>query len=197
MLAGHDEHAIELGRGALELGERFRLDQVRARSLDDIGVSRVNIGDVGGIEDLKLSLAIGEAANSIEAWQAASNMASMFFQLGYLEKADEMRSRARAINERFGIPGFERWSLGEDVESFYQRGRWDEAETISTQWLEDLGPSGHYLEATVRVYRSQLSFARDDVDAAVQEGELSLQRARVVRIPRSWSRFWRGGRFSP
>jgi class 3 adenylate cyclase/tetratricopeptide (TPR) repeat protein len=183
MLAGHDEHAIELGRGALELGERFRLDEVRARSLDNIGVSRVNVGDVGGIEDLKRSLAIGEAANSIEAWQAASNMASMFFQLGYLKKAEEMRSRARAINERFGIPGFERWSLGEDVESFYQRGRWDEAATISKQWLEDLGPSGHYLEATVRVYRSQLSFARDDVDAAVQEGELSLQRARVVKDP--------------
>jgi tetratricopeptide (TPR) repeat protein len=107
----------------------------------------------------------------------------MFFQLGYLKKAEEMRSRARAINERFGIPGFERWSLGEDVESFYQRGRWDEAATISKQWLEDLGPSGHYLEATVRVYRSQLSFARDDVGAAVQEGELSLQRARVVKDP--------------
>jgi tetratricopeptide (TPR) repeat protein len=183
MLAGHDERAIELGRAALELGERFGLEDVCSRALDNIGCSRVNLGDVGGIGDLERSLAIGEAANSVEAWQAAGNLASMFFQLGFLDEAEQMVSRRNAINERFGIEGLSLWERAEDVELCYVRGRWDEAERLSVEWLAEVEASAYYMEAPVRQYRSRLLLACDNVDGAVAEAELMLERARGIQDP--------------
>jgi len=183
MLAGQNERAIGLGRAAYELGDRFELHDIRSRALNNIGCARVSLGDVGGLEDLKRSLAIGEAANSPEAWPAAGNYASMLFQLGYLEEAEEMRDHAKTLRERFGVEAVLRWLRAEDAEELYREGEWDKAEALLVEWLAEAEDSRYYMEAPVRGTRSRLLLARDDVDGAIADGEVALERAREIQDP--------------
>jgi class 3 adenylate cyclase/tetratricopeptide (TPR) repeat protein len=183
MLAGQNERAIGLSRDALQLAERFDHRATEARAHNIIGCAKVNLGDDEGIEDLEQSLAIAEAANSLEAWQAAGNLASTHFQLGNLAKSDEMRRRTLAIGERFGVVAYVRWQRAEESDLLYRFGRWDEASAIIDDWLVDAEQSAYYMEALVLGLRSRLRIAHDDADGAVADAEAALELAREIRDP--------------
>jgi class 3 adenylate cyclase/tetratricopeptide (TPR) repeat protein len=183
MLGGQDERAIALSRDALRLAEQFGHAAARSRALNTIGCARVTLGDDGGVHDLEESLAIAEAANSLEAWQAAGNYASMLFQLGHLAESDELRNRTIAIGERFGVVAYVRWQRAEEAEMLYRFGRWDDAAAIIEDWLVEAERSAYYMEAPVRGLRSRLRLAHEDVDGAVADASLALDLAREIQDP--------------
>ena len=75
MLAGDSDHAIRVGREALAMAEELGLDELQAHALDNIGLSRLSIGDRGGLEDLDRSIEIADAINSVESARAYGNLA--------------------------------------------------------------------------------------------------------------------------
>ena len=75
MLAGLGEQAIRVGRQALAMAEELGLDELQAHALNNIGVSRLGMGDRGGLEDLERSIEIADAINSVESARAYGNLA--------------------------------------------------------------------------------------------------------------------------
>ena len=183
MLGGQQERAIALSREALQLAERVGPDAARARALNTIGCARVDLGDPAARTISHKSLAIAEAANSLEAWQAAGNYASMLFQLGRLAESDEMRRRTIAIGQRFGVVAYVRWERAEEAEMMYRLGRWEETASIVDEWLAEAADSAYYMEGPMRSLRSCLLLARDDVEGAAAEVGLSLALAEEVQDP--------------
>jgi class 3 adenylate cyclase/tetratricopeptide (TPR) repeat protein len=183
MLAGDDARAILISEEALELAERFHHVAAHSRALNTIGCSRINLGDDTGLDYIERSLEVAEAANSLEAWQAAGNHASMLFQLGHLSESDEMRKRTIAIGERFGVVAYVRWQRAEEAEMLYRLGRWAEAARIIDEWLLEAEQSAYYMEAPTRGLRSRLRLAHDDVAGAVADGVESLELAQRIQDP--------------
>jgi predicted ATPase len=80
MLGDEDAKALDLGRDALAMAEEFGLDDVRARTLNTLGVSRVKLGDRRGLADIERSLEITESGLAgedtrlhqprLDAWRA-------------------------------------------------------------------------------------------------------------------------------
>ena len=183
MLGGDDARAVQLSREALELADRFDHAEARSRSLNTIGCARVNLGDAGGLQDIARALEIAEAANSLEAWQAAGNYASTLFQLGHLTEAVELRERTKAIGERFGVVAYVRWQTAEDAELLYRFGRWDETARIVEAWLAEAEHSAYYMEAPTLGLRSRLRLSHDDVDGARTDAADALALAKTIQDP--------------
>lgn len=183
MLSGDDARAIEISSEALELAQRFHHAAAHSRALNTIGCSRVSLGDDSGLEYVKESLEVAEAANSLEAWQAAGNYASMLFQLGYLAESDEMRQRTIAIGERFGVVAYVRWQQAEEAEMLYRIGRWKDAGRIIDEWLVEAEQSAYYMEGPTLGLRSRLRLAHDDMAGAVDDSISALELAEKIEDP--------------
>ena len=86
MLAGASDDAIRGGLEALAMAEELGLEELQAHALDNIGVTRLGMGDERGFEDLERSIAIADSINSVESARAYGNLASALDDFGELER---------------------------------------------------------------------------------------------------------------
>src|SRR5262249_24949380 len=75
-LAGNSERAIQVGEQALAMSDELGLAELQAHALTNLGMSRAQIGDRGGLDDLEKSIEIADAINSIESARGYGNLAS-------------------------------------------------------------------------------------------------------------------------
>ena len=61
-LAGDRDRSIESGREALAMAEELGLEELKAHALNNIGISRTQLGDAGGFEDLERSAEIAPSS---------------------------------------------------------------------------------------------------------------------------------------
>ena len=139
MLASEDAEAIRLGREALGMAELLGLDELRASTLNNIGVSRMQSGDLGGLRDLDESIAVGTRANApTEVARAQLNLASVLWDQGELARSTALIDECSAVTARFGLAGFDRWIRGESVLPTYTLGRWAEALAGADEFLAEV-----------------------------------------------------------
>jgi class 3 adenylate cyclase/tetratricopeptide (TPR) repeat protein len=184
MMAGRPEEAIRLGREALEIAEELRLEELCAHTLNSIGISRVNLGDLGGIEDIESSLSIAVENNLPESARAYGNLAeTMANNLGNLARAHELRAEARRVAERFGIAPMTRFLRAELVVECYLTGEWDTAVALIEELLSQTeAGSPAYMDTICWEFRGRIRHARGqagDLEDAVK----SLEVARVAKDP--------------
>ena len=86
--------ADELAREALTIAEQLGLEAIRAEALLYAGSSKLELGDPGGLDDVRESIAIGTAINSPEVARSYNNFAVLLRLEGRLADADEARSAA-------------------------------------------------------------------------------------------------------
>ena len=176
-------------RGGLELAERARFmveqvgqDELVSHVLNTIGLARVCLGDPSGLDDLRRSVALAEAASSPESLHRAyNNLANMHWRLGQLDAASECLRQARLADERFGYAAGLRWLVGVDMLDHDLRDKWDEALALADSMIAAAAESPHYLEGLARITRAEIRLGRGDVDGALVDSERGLALARGAK----------------
>jgi class 3 adenylate cyclase/tetratricopeptide (TPR) repeat protein len=183
MLAGESDHAIRVGREALVMAEELGLEELQAHALDNIGTSRLMVGDDGGFGDLARSIEIADAINSVESARAYGNLASAMVDFGMLERAWSMLDEARVRAERFGLDDWLNWMHGESAWPPYYTGRWDEAIRVLDHLIEDFETHPFWMESPCRLLRGRVRLARGDANGAREDAQRALDLAEEAKDP--------------
>jgi class 3 adenylate cyclase/tetratricopeptide (TPR) repeat protein len=184
-LGGEHELGIRYGREALAIAEELGLEELRAHSLNNIGISRVYLGDRGGLEDVVRSIEIGRAANLPEAVaRGHNNLAVCLGTFGDVPGMLEETARALEVAERYGDAVMLRHTRGWRPGQLFLVGRWDEALALAGQVIEEIeaGAAGYH-ESQVRRVRALIRFARGDASGAFDDLAKALAAARRVKDP--------------
>ncbi|MBA2383375.1 MAG: hypothetical protein H0V68_01745 [Actinobacteria bacterium] len=186
MLADEHEEAIRTAREALALADELGVDESRSLSLNVLGTSRTNLGDLGGIADLERAIEIGLAANDSEAARAYNNLGAVLYQRGELRRAADVWREGKAVADRLGNATVGRYLRGVMIWPDYDTGRWDEALRAADAFVAECeAGSPHYLEADVQGIRARILFARDDVAGAVAAVARAVELARKLKDPQA------------
>jgi tetratricopeptide (TPR) repeat protein len=187
MLAGEYEHAIRLGREALEVSKRLGLEENCAHALDNIGMARVAAGDHGGITDLEQAIEIAISVGSVEIVRANNNLGVAHLNLGDLRRARELLDEGIQAAQRFGFS--KTWYSMRHLRSGlswleFTAGGWDDALRLADEFLAEFnGDSRHYLECEVRSWRGAIRLARSDLEGALADSKRGLEIAREAKNP--------------
>jgi tetratricopeptide (TPR) repeat protein len=187
MLAGESAEAIRLGREALAMAEQLGLDELRANTLNNIGVARVDSDDQGGLGDLEEGLAIALQANLPGAiCRTRANLCGTLLVNGDLEKSLAYLEEGAADASRFGLVRDGRWFRGQRPELQFHLGRWDEALIGAEEFLAEVeAGSPHYGTAGALTVRARIRLGRDDIRGATADSERALALARLVKDPQA------------
>ena len=183
MLAGNSLRAIEVARAALAMAEELDLLELQAQTLDNLGLSRVNAGDLEGFADLERSIEIADAINSVESARAYGNMASLLADMAQLERSWEMLAEAQLRAERFGLGDWLLWLRGEGAYPNYYSGNWDESLRLLDELIDEFSQHPFWMETPCRVLRGHLRLARGDEQGARDDAERALELARTAKDP--------------
>ncbi len=179
VLAGDARRGLELSERALPLVEQVGDDQLRSEVLNTIGMARVSLGDQAGIDDLRRSVALAEAANSPNLiHNAYNNLANMQWRLGQLDAASTALEQAKAADERFGHASGLRWLIGEKMQGHHLSGEWNESLALADEVIAAAAKSPHYQEAPARGVRSEILLSRGDLNGTLTDSERGLELAR-------------------
>jgi DNA-binding SARP family transcriptional activator/class 3 adenylate cyclase len=187
MLSGEAAEAIRLGQEALAMAEQLGLDELRADALITVGISRVDSGDFGGIEDLEHGLAIALEKNVPGTiCRAHINLASVMIRRGQLERASATFEEATAVASRFGLAVFKRWFRVERSGIQYVLGDWDEALAGADEFIAEVEAGApHYLASYSYETRAQVRLGRDDVPGALADVTHAIELARPTKDPQN------------
>jgi tetratricopeptide (TPR) repeat protein len=185
MLGDRAQEAVRIGREALEMASALGLDEVRSHALNNIGTSRVNLGDAGGIDDLHRSIEIAVEIGSPESARGYNNLFSNYVTLGDLDRAADAVRDGLEVAEHFGGAGASaRWLRFERIHVAYWEGRWDESHELIDETLAEVGPS-HALSRWAFEMRGRIRLARDDVQGAADDAAESLPLGRQGKDPQT------------
>ena len=184
MLAGADEQAIQIGTEALTMAEELGLEELSAHALINIGMAEVNLGNAGGLEDLRRAAEIAMASGSSEVVRAAHNLAVCEWVLGDLRQAILLMDDAIAHGERLGMTNLLRFSQNVKHWMMFRTGDWDVALPYTDEVIAAIeAGEPHYHEGGMRMRRALVRLARDDVDGALDDLRKTVVLARQASDP--------------
>ena len=180
MWSGDNEGAVRAGREVLVMAEELGLDDVRASLLNNIGTSRVVLGDEGGFSDLEQSLAIGlEHSLAQHLHRTYHNLMESYRAVGRLVESAEVLAEERISDERFGLERQLRWVMGEEAVDRYWRGDWKTALALSNEFIAEVeNGSPHYMESGCRFVRASIRLACGDEPGADEDSARGLDLGR-------------------
>ncbi len=134
MQAGRAAESLASADAAIALANRLGERDGARRALQYRGVARIDLGDLGGLDDLRESI-----ESNLEAAQALST------GIGYLNLADatwmsigakeglDLHATTQAFDESHGLLGPAMWSRAESTWMLFDLGRWDEILAITDE----------------------------------------------------------------
>src|SRR5262249_26364500 len=179
----NSHRAFEVGRAALAMAEELDLPEIQAQALDNIGLSRVNLGDLEGFQDVERSIEIADAINSVESARAYGNMASLLADMAELERSWGMLAEARLRAEKFGLDDWLLWLRGEGAYPHYYSGNWDESLLLVDELIDEFSQHPFWMETPCRVLRGHIRLARGDEQGAREDAERALELSRTAKDP--------------
>jgi hypothetical protein len=165
------------------MAEELGLDELRSHALNNIGISRTQLGDQGGFEDLERSAEIADTLNSVESARAYGNLASALSDLGDLGRAWKALAEGRLRAERFGLDDWLLWLRGESAYPSYYSGDWDEAARILEELFEVFAEHPFWMEAPCRVLQGKMRLSRGDEAGATQDAARALELSEAAKDP--------------
>ena len=184
MLGGSFEEAIRVGAEALPLVEALRMEDQRARLHNVVGCARCGLGDRAGLDEIKMSIEVAEAAGSLDMLAAGyTNLSSEFHFFGRLEEARQAYGRFADLAERYGLHRFARTVRAEAAFWAYLDGRWDEAFSLTEEASArvDAGDT-HFTDAIALSLRGWLRLARGDAADAGHDTKRAAELARAADL---------------
>jgi class 3 adenylate cyclase/tetratricopeptide (TPR) repeat protein len=178
---------LDLGdaREALELAERFDLDEVRASTLITIGTARFRQGELEGRADVERALELALATNRLPiVIRAYSALATSYDLDGRLDEANRAAREAKRVAERLGGASM-RWVRGNVIAGQLESGDWDECVAAADVFLAESASSPHYHDVYVGAVRSLIRLGRGDLEGALADHDRAMARAREIRDPQA------------
>ena len=186
MVTGRSADAIRVGREALGLADALADDELRAFTLNSIGMSRVDMGELAGMRDIEESVRVAERANL--PWHITRNTVNLgvsLFYVGDMRAALEVHRRNLENAERFALPGAIIWNRSEVAFDLCALGRWDESLAIIDAELTRMESAPHYLEVQHRQMRARIRTGRGDAAGAVEDAERGVEAGRAAGDPQA------------
>jgi class 3 adenylate cyclase/tetratricopeptide (TPR) repeat protein len=184
-IGGQPAQALEAAAEAIPLAERLGLESMAARARQLRGVARSELGDLGGVDDVRESLRLAlERGWTREAAVGFSNYGSWLWMTDGAAKALPLYREGIEFMERRGVTGGETWSRGESTWSLFDLGHWDEllqtAALIEARAAETGGTQPLLMALTSK---ARVLFYRGHVREAAALSRDLLPRARAVGDP--------------
>ena len=184
MLAGADEEAIRIGTEALHNGGGARARGAERARPHQHRHGEVNLGNAGGLEDLRRAAEIATASGSSEVVRAAHNLAVCEWVLGDLRQAILLMDDAIAHGERLGMANLLRFSQNVKHWMMFRTGDWDVALPYTDEVIAAIeAGEPHYHEGGMRMRRALVRLARDDVEGALDDLRKTVLLARQASDP--------------
>ncbi len=183
MLAGRLDTALERGLEALALAEDLGLDDLRARALSTVGVSRADMGDSAGFAEIEQVIELASRLNAIpEILRGWNNVTALHILHGNFEKTREGEAETLRLARHYGQHGFVRFiEGGASVGNRYHAGEWDDALVRANKVIADVEQGARvYQVAALHAFRGLISLARGDDQGAESDAELAVERARPL-----------------
>jgi class 3 adenylate cyclase/tetratricopeptide (TPR) repeat protein len=179
-LRGRPEEALEWSDRALA---EPAADETRIMALQIHGDARCSLGDLGGLDDLRLAIDLADGAGlAIDLVVAHSWLAEWRWLLEGPEAGLAQERLGEEIGLRRGLSGAALWSSAACLGMLFDLGRWDEALELGERLLrQDLEAGGSQITglvlaalAPVLVHRGRAAEAlarQDEMLAAAREAE--------------------------
>jgi class 3 adenylate cyclase/tetratricopeptide (TPR) repeat protein len=187
MLGDRNEESIRTAAEALDLIDRFSLDELRIHMLATVGTARCNMGDLDGMADLERAIELAAGNPSAALWRAYNNLA-VVVDFAYSDHARclELHQQGLRIAERFGDVPQMRWFHGQIVYDKYWLGDFDAALREADRVIAEVEAGmPHSEEIGSRSIRARIRLARGDEDGAVADIDKAIRRARESTDPQA------------
>ncbi len=182
MLCEQTSQAIETGRGAVALAERFGLPEAVANGLSTVGVARYLAGDPGGITDQEAALDLARREQLAALPRVANNLATTLQEEGELRRSYALMDEAVTKADSGGGAGLHSFQAEPEAAlRAYNEGDWDLALSLADGFLDlSQGQAGVW-EASLRGLRTFLRLLRGEppqtllpsLDAAIDQAHAS------------------------
>jgi predicted ATPase/class 3 adenylate cyclase len=182
MLAAHYDEAIEAGRAALAMAERFAADEIRAQTLITLGTARAYAGEGEGRRDIERGLEFALNTNNLAA--AARGYQNLSATADDRTSEVEFVTKSEELWLRIGNVDGARYAQAIHVFHAIGFGRWDEALRLADEFIAvcEAGRP-HYQEANVRAARAWIRLGRDNATGAITDIEHAVTLARAAKDP--------------
>ncbi|MEP7224391.1 MAG: AAA family ATPase [Actinomycetota bacterium] len=185
-LAEESQQAIEVGMKAVAMAEALDLPELHAHALNNVGIAKVHIGDESGFADLERSIEIALAANSPEAARGYNNLGAISWDVGEFRRSYEHFAEAVRVGEQLGNAAVVRYAKAIQIQKFIALGEWDEGLRRLDAFIADCEAGNrHYLESGLRITRASVRLARDDLEGALEDTQIALERSRDAGDPQA------------
>jgi class 3 adenylate cyclase/tetratricopeptide (TPR) repeat protein len=183
VVAGHASEALEWADKALAMADDLGgLPRLRPRVLDARGMARCDLGDFGGMEDLRSGLALGlELGSGYDTAVLYNNLAEPVWLVEGPEAALAVYEEGVDFAERRGLSEAAMWLRASTLGPLLDLGRWEESVALADEAIAwDLAHGGDYLAIGCRRYVTQVLTWQGDLIAARDLAARVLPRAREI-----------------
>jgi class 3 adenylate cyclase/tetratricopeptide (TPR) repeat protein len=183
VMSGHPQEALGWADKALALANELGgLPEERLRALDSRGVARGDLGDLGGMDDLRAALAIGlEIGAGYDTAVVYNNLIEPLWLTEGPVAALKTCQEAIEFSEQRGLVEGTAWIRSATLTPLLDLGRWDEVVDTANaliSWERDHG--GRYMSQMAHQIKAQVLLWRGEVDAARVLAREFLPRARAI-----------------
>jgi class 3 adenylate cyclase/tetratricopeptide (TPR) repeat protein len=183
VISGHAGEALDWADKALALADELGgLPRLRPRVLDARGMARCDLGDFGGMDDLRAGLALGlELGSGYDTAVIYNNLAEPVWLAEGPVAALAVCGEGVDFAERRGLSEAAMWLRASTVGPLLDLGRWEEAVALADEAIAwDLAHGGDYLAIGCRRYITLVLFWQGDLTAARNLATRVLPRARDI-----------------
>jgi tetratricopeptide (TPR) repeat protein len=183
VMSGHPREALGWADKAVALAEELGgLPEERLRALDARGVARGDLGDLGGMEDLRAALAVGlEIGAGYDTAVVYNNLIEPLWLSEGPAAALTTCQEAIEFSERRGVVEGAAWVRSATLVPLLDLGRWDEAVATADTvigWEREHG--GQYMSEMAHQVKARVLLWRGEPEAARALTRELLPRARSI-----------------
>jgi class 3 adenylate cyclase/tetratricopeptide (TPR) repeat protein len=182
-VSGHASEALDWADKALALADALGgLPRIRPRALDVRGMARCDLGDFGGMDDLRAGLALGlELGSGYDTAVLYSNLAEPVWLVEGPRAAMAVCEDGVDFAERRGLSEAAMWLRASTLGPLLDLGRWEEAVVLADEAIAwDLAHGGDYLAIGCRRCVTVILAWQGDLIAARDLSAKVLPRARAI-----------------
>jgi tetratricopeptide (TPR) repeat protein len=183
VMSGHDEEGLGWAEKALDLADRLGgLPEARLKALDARGMARCDLGDLGGMADLRAALALGlEIGAGYDTAVIYNNLAEPLWLAEGPAVAMALCQEGIEFAERRGLAEGVMWLRTSMTSLLFDLGRWDEALAAADRVIaSDRAQDGDYAAVGAQRYAAVIHVWRGEMRAARQLLAQVLPRAREI-----------------
>jgi class 3 adenylate cyclase/tetratricopeptide (TPR) repeat protein len=183
VISGQAREALDWADKALSLADDLGgPPRIRPRILDARGMARCDLGDFGGMDDLRAGLALGlELGSGYDTAVLYNNLAEPVWLVEGPAAALAGCEDGIDFAERRGLSEAAMWLRASTLGPLLDLGRWEEAVALADEAIAwDLAHGGDYLAIGCRRYVTQVLTWQGDLTAARSLATRVLPRAREI-----------------